>query len=119
MIRRHTNKIFTFYVLVGFESQDEKDIENAFIRIKLLMQYRCLPYIMRYEDYKKSRYRGMYVTLARWCNQPSFFKKTSFREFAKVNASYGRKSEVQYLAEFEHDHPDIAGRYYDMKWGDI
>lgn len=79
LIREHTDKQFTFYVLCGYESQDAQDIENTFIRIRLLMRYGCIPYIMRFEKYKTSPYRGMYITLARWCNQPSFLKKKSFR----------------------------------------
>lgn len=119
LIRKYTNKQFTFYVLVGFESQDAQDIENAFIRIKLLMQYKCLPYIMRFEDYKKSKYKGIYITLARWCNQPSFFKKTSFREYADADLRLGQKSSLRYITEFEQDHPEIAAKYFDMKWDEI
>lgn len=114
LIRNHTHKVFTFYVLVGFESQDEKDIENAFLRIELLMRYRCIPYIMRYEDYKKSKYRGMYISLARWCNQPSLFKKKSFREFCLANGE--NSAPVRYMKEFEADHPEIASRFYDLKF---
>lgn len=117
-IRKYTDKIFTFYVLVGFESQDVRDIENAFIRIGLLMKYRCLPYIMRYEKYKESPYRGIYVTLARWCNQPSMIKKVSFRQYADVDLRCGQKSTQRYITEFEKDRPEIAARYFDMKWGD-
>ena len=65
------------YVLVAFDSQDEKDIEGAFYRIKTLMEFGCLPYIMRFEEYKNTRFKNLYTQLARWCNQPSFFKKMS------------------------------------------
>ena len=79
-----------FYVLVGFESTDIIDVEHALARIELLFRYSCLPYIMRYQNkneapWKKSKYRGFYITLARWCNQPSFVKKMSFREFCEAN----------------------------------
>lgn len=83
--KRYSSKICKLYVLCGFESQDEKDIENAFERIKILMKYGCIPYIMRHENYKKSRYKNMYIELARWCNQPQFYKKKSFREFCEAN----------------------------------
>lgn len=52
------------------------------------MQYGCLPYIMRHENYKKSKYRSLYVQIARWCNQPQFLKKMSFSSFVlltKIN----------------------------------
>ena len=50
MIRRYCKKrtCIKFYVLVGFESTDAKDIENALKRIALLIRYKCLPYVMRY-----------------------------------------------------------------------
>lgn len=115
MIRRHTNKQCVFYVLCGFESIDERDIENVFIRIELLMKYACLPYIMRYENYENSKYKGMYITLARWCNQFSFYKKMSFREFCNIAG----KAPIRYITEFERDHPEIAKRYFDLKFTDF
>lgn len=114
LLRRYSNKQFTFYVLSGFSSQDERDIESVFVRIQLLMQHRCLPYIMRYKDYKTSPLRGMYINLARWCNQPSFFKKKSFRQFCEMNG-VGSAS-VRYMQEFEQKYPDIAKRYFDIKF---
>ena len=115
MIREHTQKQFTFYVLCGYESQDEKDIENVFVRIELLMKYKCIPYIMRFEKYKDSEHRGMYITLARWCNQPSFFKKKSFRQYAEFAGGAAER----YMIEFEEKHPDLAAKYFDMRWDDF
>ena len=115
LIRQHTHKQFTFYVLCGYESQDAQDIENTFIRIRLLMQYGCIPYIMRFEKYKNSQYRGMYITLARWCNQPSFFKKKSFREFALASGG----ASVRYISNFEREHPEISAKYFDIRWSDF
>lgn len=112
--KKHTNKTTKLYVLCGFDSIDETDIANTFERIHVLMQHKCLPYIMRYESYKQSQYRGMYIDLARWCNQPDFFKKKSFREYCHANGE--RSSTWRYLCEFEHDHPDIAARYFDLRY---
>jgi hypothetical protein len=118
LIREHTKQQFTFYVLCAYESQDEIDIENVFIRIKLLMQYGCIPYIMRFEEYENSPHRGMYITLARWCNQPSFLKKKSFREYAEMANGPGGAAE-RYMIAFERQHPEIAAKYFDMKWSDF
>ena len=76
---------------------------------------------MRHENYKRSRYRGIYITLARWCNQPNFLKKKSFREYCIANQEYKKNqdticSSLSSMLTFEHDHPDIAARYFDMKW---
>jgi len=123
MIRQYTSKVLTFYVLVGFDRDDKwddafwrQDIEDAFRRIELLKRYHCLPYIMRYERYKDSPFRGMYVNLARWCNQPAMFKKLSLREFAAKNAEHNRLASTQYLIDFEAACPEIAANYYDMRW---
>ena len=115
LLRKYTNHQFNFYVLCAFESQDEKDIENVFVRIELLMRYRCTPYIMRFEKYNDSPHRGMYITLARWCNQQSFLKKKSFREYA----IFAGGSAERYMKEFESKHPEIAAKYFDMRWDDF
>jgi hypothetical protein len=121
MLRTHTHKVVKFYVLCGFDKDNKyddefwkNDIEGVFKRIELLMKYRCLPYIMRFKEYENSPYKGMYITFARWCNQPSFFKKKSLREFAEANGK-GYATD-RYISQFEKDHPEIANRYYDMKW---
>lgn len=81
IIKKYRNrKGIRFYVLVGFESTDYRDIESAFIRIELLLRYGCLPYIMRYQSkdsapWQNSKYRSLYVTMARWCNQAHIVKK--------------------------------------------
>lgn len=113
-----------FYVLCGFDENNmydkefwKQDIVNTFERIKVLMKYRCLPYIMRYAEYENSPHRGMYITLARWCNQPSFFKKKSFREFAIANGE--NSAAMRYLIEFENKYPDISKQYFDLKLEDI
>lgn len=114
MLRKYTDKRFMFYVLVAFDSQDEVDILSTFLRIELLMKYKCLPYIMRFEKYKDSPYRGMYINLARWCNQPSIFKSKSFIEF--VDACGHNSAARRYALEFAKAHPEIALRFFGMKW---
>ena len=128
LIRKHTdNNRIKFYVLVGFESVDAQDIENAFKRIALLMKYSCLPYIMRYQNknetpWKNSRYRSMYVQLARWCNQPRIFKKLSFREYCQANQDRIKTNKIcapmQALLDFEQENPKIANQYFDLKYED-
>ncbi len=128
LIRKHApTKSIKFYVLVGFESTDATDIANAFKRIELLMQYKCLPYVMRYQDknrtpWKESKYKGMYVSMARWGNQPSIFKKMSFRQFCEANQalykSPGLCAPMRAMTMFEQDNPDIASKYFDLRFDD-
>lgn len=125
LVRKHTNKILKFYVFCGFNHDEPdtypvdfwtKDIGNLFERIKILISHKCLPYVMRYKDYEKSPFSGMYITIARWCNQPSFIKKMSFREFCVANAE--NSASMRYMREFEKYHPHIADKYFYMKWSD-
>lgn len=91
--RQHCKKSTKLYVIVAFDNQGEnddkvKDIEGTFMRIQILMRYGCLPYIMRFEKWKTSEFRGMYIQIARWCNQPGFFKKMSFRQYCVRNEEF-------------------------------
>ena len=130
MIRRHTNKQIRFYVFCAFNHDNpndyneafyRKDITDLFERIKILMEYGCLPYIMRYKDYETSPYRGIYITVARWCNQPAYFKKKSIREFAQLSQKTVKSkcADVRYLEQVENDFPDIAEKYFDMKFENL
>lgn len=118
--RKYTNAVMKFYCFCGFDREGKwdadfwrQDVFGLFTRIEILMRNRCLPYVMRFARYTESPYRGVYVTVARWCNQPSFFKKKSLREFAELNgidsASY------KYLRDFEEQSPEVA-HFYDMKY---
>lgn len=127
--RYKKRKSVKFYVLVGFESTDEKDIENAFVRIELLLRYGCLPYIMRFQNkndtpWKKSKYRALYIAIARWCNQPNIIKKMSFRQFCEANQALKKPnkdgiitkcSTLKCMEEFEDEYPEIAKKYFDIR----
>lgn len=144
--KKYVTKETKLYVLVAFDGLDYQDIEGAFWRIKILMEYGCLPYIMRFEDYKKSQYKTLYTQLARWCNQPSFFKKMSFRQFCIRNEEYHQgiqqpvkngkyPSRLKFpkgftpkptfcacyraMIEFEEEYPEIAKKYYDLRFEDL
>ncbi len=130
MIRKtNPKKGMRFYVLVGYESTDYKDIENAFIRIELLLRYKCTPYIMRFQNknetpWKESKYRPLYVAIARWCNQANIVKKMSFRQFCIANQQLKKDqtkncSTMQAMIDFENEHPDIAKKYFDMRWDEL
>ena len=119
--KRYSSKTTKLYVLCAYESQDEVDIIKTFERIKILMKYGCLPYIMRYEEYKNSELQGFYTQLARWCNQPQFFKKKSFRQFCEANQDYHKNSETtcaayQSMIDFERLYPETAGKYFDLRF---
>lgn len=124
--RNHIPKKSTkLYVFCGFDRDNKwdndfwkQDIIDVFERIIILMKYNCVPYIMRYNKYEESPYRGMYITLARWCNQPSMFKKKSFREYCHNTKGVG-DSAGRYADDFEAKFPEIAAKYYDVHFTDV
>ena len=81
---------------------------------------------MRYQNkndtpWKDSEYRGMYITMARWCNQPSLVKKMSFRQFCEANQLLHKNkdtlcSSMKALKDFENKYPDIAKKYFDLRF---
>ncbi len=83
-----------FYLFCGYEltpNDDEKiflDVYFLFRRIQILMRFGCLGYVMRHADYQNHRLGNIYTQVARWCNQPQFYKKMSFEEFVLRNQSY-------------------------------
>lgn len=131
LIRKYTNKVVKFYVFCGYNHDSPgiytsdfwiNDIKETFERIVILMKYKCLPYIMRYKDYKMSPYYGTYINLARWCNQPSLFKKKSYREFCQMNQNNTKQSKcsaIKYLEQIETAYPDIAKTYFDLKFDEV
>lgn len=92
--KRYNKKETKFYLFCGFKlsAGDDnllyKDVWEIFSRIKILMQYGCLGYIMRHEDYHKHELSNIYTQIARWCNQPAFYKKMSFWEFCYRNQTF-------------------------------
>lgn len=120
LARKYSNAVLKFYCFCGFDRNGRwdanfwrQDIFDLLLRIRLLMNHRCLPYVMRFARYTESPYRGMYITLARWCNQPGFFKKKSLHEFAVANGI--ESACYKYVRDFEAEHPE-AVPYFDLKF---
>lgn len=122
--KKYCKKTTKLYVFCGFDREEKynedfwkQDIIDVFERVKILMQYKCLPYIMRHENYEKSPFRGTYINLARWINQPSFYKKKSYREFCLMHKD--NSATIRYLKEFEEKYPEVSIKYYDLKYSDF
>ena len=87
-------KTTKFYLFCGYEltaNDDNKifnDVYYLFRRIEILMRYGCLGYVMRHADYQNHPLGNIYTQIARWCNQPQFYKKMSFWEFIERNQTY-------------------------------
>jgi len=135
--RAHSRKMTRLYVLCGFDNytddpkyalqgtQDEKDLQdlrNTFERVRILMKYNCMAYIMRYKAYQKSAYAGVYIQLASWCNQPKFFNRVTFRQYcyagqSKLNSA--PSASVRAFNKLEQDAPDIVADYADLQFTDL
>lgn len=88
----------------------------------------------------------MYIQLARWCNQPGFLKKMSFRQFCVRNEEYHQGIQnltpkgkynnklklpkraklkpnyclcYQTMLDFETEFPMIAKRYFDLRFEEL
>ena len=120
LLKKYTDKIPKFYVFCGFDRKNmwdyefwKQDIINMMKRIELLMKYHCLPYIMRFNKYVESPFCGVYKTVSAWCNQPSFFKKKSLREFGSASGIDSARN--KYILDFEKLNINFS-KYMDMKW---
>lgn len=130
MWKQFTKKTTKLYLFCGYEISDDKsvidDIINLFERIKVLMTYGCLGYVMRHEDYKIHPLCNIYVQIARWCNQPQFYKKMSFKEFVERN-QYWKKTEqkcksLQTYEDFVNHfsgYNTVLEYYFNMKYENI
>ncbi len=95
-IWKHYNskKSTKFYLFCGYlmkEGDNERlynDVKTLFDRIYILMQYGCFGYVMRHADYEKHKLNNIYVQIARWCNQPQFYRYMSFWEYCYRNQSF-------------------------------
>lgn len=112
-----------FYLFCGFQQSPndlkkfQLDVAEIFMRICVLMRFGCLPYIMRHEDYKKAPIPNIYVQIARWCNQPGFFRNLSFWQFCYKNQTFWEEHTLgrapSRLKSYEEFLEDYKNGYYD------
>ena len=116
------------YCFCGFDRNDKwdydfwkRDIIDLFERIRILMKYNCKPYIMRFNRYEESPYRGIYINIAQWCNQPQFFSKMSYREMCEKDDERkgGNSATIRYNNYLEENEKEISEKYFNLKLEDI
>lgn len=122
--KRHNPKKGTkFYLFCGYtikDGDDERlysDIKILFERIRILMQYGCFGYVMRHADYVNHKLSNIYVQIARWCNQPQFYRYMSFWEYCYRNQSFWeqrtKKLDVPNQISFEEFEERLRTGYYE------
>lgn len=109
------------YVFCAFDRNNKYDIDfwindiiSVFERIQILMNYNSLPYLMRFKKWKNaiSPFRKLYADLTAFTNQPAQFKKKSMNDYSKDIRGKG-------LLLFKKQYPEIAAKYFDMKFGEM
>lgn len=119
-----------FYLFCGFKQSYNnqtrffKDVWELFQRIRILMQYGCVGYVMRHEDYHNAPISNLYIQIARWCNQQQFYKKMSFWEFVYRNQSYWEEKTLKIvnrpaLKSFDEFEEDLQNGYYGDEKGQV
>lgn len=128
--KKHTTKTTKLYLFCGYELSDDESLLNdiliLFERIEILMKFGCLAYVMRHEDYRTHRLSNIYVQIARWCNQPQFFKKMSFKEFIDRNQFWMKsdqkctslKTYEDFITTFTKD-SNMLDYYFNMKYSEL
>lgn len=130
LIRSYPFRNVKFYLLCAYNHDNpghydqefwKKDIVDLFERIKLLMTYGCLSYVMKYKDFELSPYRGFYMVVAWWCNRPSMYKTKTIVEYAQLDQARTsiECASVRYLRKVAEDFPDIAEKYYNMRYSNL
>lgn len=119
------NKGTKFYLFCGFKQSADnrekfyRDIWEIFQRIKVLMTYGCVGYIMRHEDYHNSPIPNIYIQIARWCNQQAFYKKMSFWEYTYRNQTFWEQGAgfevIKPIKPYEKFLIDYETGYYDRE----
>lgn len=145
LLRSYINKKCKFYVFCAFDRGDVwdnkfwiNDIKGIFERLVILNKYDCLPYLMRFKEYENSPYRGIYIALASWCNQPNLFKKMTFGEYCikrgisekvyfeykdnpdkYLNDGYKKGSTWRAYDDFKAKYPEIVEKYFYLNFDTI
>jgi len=113
-----------FYVLTGFDRSQKydaafwhQDLIDLLERIRILLKYEALPYIMKFYKFNTESHHADFVNrcVFQWANAPQVITKMSIREYALSRGNVNIKE----MREFEHKYPNLASRYLDMKTREI
>ena len=119
------NAIPRLFVLIAFDRNDkydlefwERDVVELFERLKVLMKYRCVPYIMRFIKWKECPpvFYPVYEAVNSF-GAPIIFKKKTFLEYATPSST--GKGRMKGIVKFVREYPQIADKYFNLRYGEI
>ena len=101
---KHSLNKTKFYVLVGYDRAKSgelygeefwiQDMKDAFERVRILFEYECYPYIMRYKEASSSPYPWFYIALAHWCNDVRMMTRMTFAEMFRKRKDWKKTQQV-------------------------
>ena len=129
LFRSITDCFARFYVLCGFDKNSkyddefwERDLYETFERIKIIMEYGSVPYIMKYEKWVNSPWKGTYSNISNWCNILFRYKKMSFEESCKAQTRWNGGKEDSTMRHYKKalsELPDLAKEYFGLRYEEI
>lgn len=122
IFKKHMPKtIPKLYVFCGFDRNNKYDIDfwindivDLLERIKILMLSKSAPYIMRFKEVEKSKNKKLYTYITRFCNGSNGYFKQSLRQYG-----ISKNANIKILLDFEKQYPEIAKKYFDLKFGEV
>lgn len=122
LIRKYTDtNAIRFYVLCGFKGTGSEDVMEMLERVKIIGNNGMLPYIMRYASpdkapWKESEWKGIYINVARWVNQPALFKKMTFSDYCEAVQKTIKTGKIcsamRAFNYFEERFPEESRKYF-------
>lgn len=105
--RANCSKPCKAYVLTGFYHKTGlQELESVKERLDILNRFRVLPYIMKHERFRTKELQHITTELARFCNQPAFYKKMTLETFV---IKYGSKRSNEELKGVPKEILKISG----------
>ncbi len=110
------------YVFCGFDNKEKydldfwvRDIIEIFERTSIIIKYKAMPYIMRFNKVETSPFRKLYINIGQYFNHPSMIAtKATFNEFIN-DGNFGTLN----AKVFRDNYPEIAEKYFDLKFGEV
>ena len=119
ILRKYIDKSCFLYVFCGMDKNEKydldfwiNDLKDIFERLRILLKYKTTGYIMQYYKAKEKEnpFKDVYSALANYTNKFPIRYKTinEYLEYERAEA----------LIPFKKQYPEIAEKYFDMKFNE-